>query len=681
MAGSIIIKPAVQQRFDSFIQRGRVLFVSAPCGFGKSTLADALLEGRSVLRLSAGAPDFSLDALPEAWDILLIDDFQQIPEGSEEQTLCQLIRSGAVRHFVFLSRGVPPSYLTAFQYAGLMTTLEAEDLLFDREDIRKYFALSGVPITDSEISGLLKGSIGYPLGIAVTARCMSGGKSFGPEVAARVYREVFSYFEDAIYRRFDLPVRRFLLELVPFERFDLEMARMVSGTPHAGELLDWLLRHTTMLRYGDVRHLLFWPQFRAFLLWELEREYSDEKRKALFGRGALYYELKEDFAHALDCYTRGGDHAKVSELLIRNAELHPGMGHYSKMESYYTTIQDAIENAPDGSTITVIAAENLIQLPDDIYVENQTGITLDLNGHSLGGFPLNVGGLTALSKVRTGKLTVIDSSKGNGAVGVAVRNGGTLVFDPENDNTTLLQLDVYGGTVQLYGGKISRDGLRLENSVTLADLLPEEGGFAYYREGGAKLTIEQATSASCNLVVKSCDHNGTNGFDINSFTCPDCGAPAVAQTALNNVEGFPWRNFIDLQDALDADRDGSSKLRLLANVSGEYTIDGSVYTGLDLNGYSINGTVFVTGNGGKETAFSNSGNAGTVQTVVASVNANLAVSGAAATIDTLRLADGATWENIVSSPRYPGYKVYTDYPDLTKYRGTPRRTFPTSSRN
>lgn len=278
-----------------------------------------------------------------------------------------------------------------------------------------------------------------------------------------------------------------------------------------------------------------------------------------------------------------------------------------------------------------------------------------------------MGGLTALSKVRTGKLTVIDSSKGNGAVGVAVRNGGTLVFDPENDNTTLLQLDVYGGTVQLYGGKISRDGLRFENSVTLADLLPEEGGFAYYREGGAKLTIEQATSASCNLVVKSCDHNGTNGFDINSFTCPDCGAPAVAQTALKNVEGNPWRNFTNLQTALNSDRDGSSTLRLLADVSGDYTINGSVYTGLDLNGYSIKGTVSVTGNGGKETAFSNSGKAGTVQKVVASVNANLAVSGAAAIIDTLQLAEGATWENILYLPRNPGYKVYTDYPDLTKY--------------
>ncbi len=50
---------------------------------------------------------------------------------------------------------------------------------------------------------------GYPLGVAVTARCMSGGKPFSPEIVARAYREVFNYFEDAIYHRFDLPVQRF----------------------------------------------------------------------------------------------------------------------------------------------------------------------------------------------------------------------------------------------------------------------------------------------------------------------------------------------------------------------------------------------------------------------------------------------------------------------------------------
>ena len=341
VTGNMIVKPSVQQRFDGFMERGRVLFFSAPCGFGKTALADALLSGRNVLRRNAGAADFALPAPSDGWDILLIDDFQMIPAEDGGQALCELIRSDPAKRFVLLSRGAPPGYLTAFQYSGLMTTLEADDLLFDREDIRKYFAGCGIPVTDSEIGGILRESVGYPLGIAVTARCMSGGRPFGPEVVARAFREVFSYFEDAIYRRFDLPVRQFLLELAPFERFNPEMARMVTGDLHAGSRLDWLLSHTTMLRYDDMQHFRFWPQFRDFLLWEMAREYSEEKRRALFSRGALYYELKEDYAHALECYTRCGDHAKVSELLVRNAELHPGMGHYSEMEKYYRSLPEA----------------------------------------------------------------------------------------------------------------------------------------------------------------------------------------------------------------------------------------------------------------------------------------------------------------------------------------------------
>ena len=135
-------------------------------------------------------------------------------------------------------------------------------------------------------------------------------------------------------------VRRFLLELASFETFDLEMARMVSGNPHAGEMLDWLQRNTTMLRYDGIQQFRFWPQFRRFLLWEMEREYSEEKRRAMFNRGGMYYELKEDYPRALACYTKGGDHTKVPDLLIRNAELHPGMGHYQEMEKYYRALSE-----------------------------------------------------------------------------------------------------------------------------------------------------------------------------------------------------------------------------------------------------------------------------------------------------------------------------------------------------
>lgn len=341
MTKNIIIKTSVQKRFDSFMMHGRVLFFSAPCGFGKTVLADALLRGRNVLRQSAADPDCAIPPSAQDWDILLIDDLQFMQEEAGQQALCELIRSSPERHFVLLSRGVPPGCLTAFQYTGLMTVLEAEDLLFDAGDVRRLFQLSGVNVTDSEIDGILKESVGYPLGVAITARCMSPDKPWTPELVARVFHEVFLYFETAIYRRFDLPVRRFLLELAPFESFDLEMARMVSGDPRAGERLDWIFRYTTMLRYDDCQRFHFWSGFRAFLLWEMEREYTEEKRKALISRGGLYYELKEDYAHALECYTSGGDHSKVSELLVRNAELHPGMGHYAEMEKYYRSLPEA----------------------------------------------------------------------------------------------------------------------------------------------------------------------------------------------------------------------------------------------------------------------------------------------------------------------------------------------------
>ena len=350
MPETIIIKPSIAAQFQRFLQQERVLFFSAPCGFGKTTVADALLSGASGIsmndiyrmrRLNAGAADFAIPSAAEDWDILLIDDLQLLQEERDLQTLCELIRTGAERRFVLLSRGAPPGSLMAFQYAGLMTVLEAEDLLFDQNDIRVLLQNCGITTTDNELAAIRQESIGYPLGVNIIARYMSGGRPFSKEIVAKGYREVFSYFEAAVYRRFDLPMRRFLLELAPFEQFDLEMARMVSGDPHAGDLLDWLLRNTTMLRCDDLHTFSFWPQFRAFLLWQMEREYTDEKRKALFGRGGLYYELKEDYAHALACYTKGGDHSKVSDLLVRNAELHPGMGHYSEMENYYRSLPES----------------------------------------------------------------------------------------------------------------------------------------------------------------------------------------------------------------------------------------------------------------------------------------------------------------------------------------------------
>ena len=321
-------------------------------------------------------------------------------------------------------------------------------------------------------------------------------------------------------------------------------------------------------------------------------------------------------------------------------------------ETYYTDVKSALNAATDSQTVKLLANK---MLPDDIYVSKT--LTLDLDGHSLSGYSLKVGGLTPTSQVRTGNLTVIDSSGGNGAVGVTVRDGGTLVFDPKNDHTTLLQLEVWGGTVKLYGGKISRSGLRLNNNITLGNLLPGQAGLAYYR-GDTQLTLEEAAAQTCDLVVKLCSHGGKNGFD--GTNCPYCNVPAVAETALNNGEGNrQQRRFADLQTALDADRDGGSTLTLLADVTGDYTIDGTQDTGLNLNGHSIKGTVTVKAAAGSNTTtLSNTQNTTTarIDKVVAHSGAELARPDKPAVIGTLTLAEGATWKTILSGKTL-GYKV------------------------
>ena len=99
----IIIKSAIAERFERFMAGGRALFFSAPCGFSKTALAEALLRGQNVLHLSAGDEGFALPPADGRWRVLLLDDLQNMQDENDWNALCELIHSGADRRFVLLS--------------------------------------------------------------------------------------------------------------------------------------------------------------------------------------------------------------------------------------------------------------------------------------------------------------------------------------------------------------------------------------------------------------------------------------------------------------------------------------------------------------------------------------------------------------------------------------------------
>ena len=341
------------------------------------------------------------------------------------------------------------------------------------------------------------------------------------------------------------------------------------------------------------------------------------------------------------------------------------------------TMREAFNSTADNGIVTLLA-DDLDAWAD---VSGKT-VTLDFNGHWLSENGIDFGSTGPTTVILTGSGGTFTPEGVGPSIGAFWLRDGALM-KTNGFTGTIGRLTVSGASARAklssgtYGTIRYTSGSTGEVKTSTVGVWLAEGYAFRYVESGeyvpydTTLTSAEVPDAAMysldNVTVVKCDHNGTSGFDMNSLKCPYCGAPAVAQTALTGVEGNPWRNFADLQTALDAQRDGSSTLRLLADVSGEYTINGATCTGIDLNGYSINGTVYVTA-GGEDTTFSNSKSTGTVGTVVASAGAKLAGSGAPAVIGTLTLADGATWANILYVPAQYGYRVYTNYPDMRAYK-------------
>ena len=362
--------------------------------------------------------------------------------------------------------------------------------------------------------------------------------------------------------------------------------------------------------------------------------------------------------------------------------------------TFTADLADALNKAANGTTITLLA-DTEISAYVNIYDETATNadqmvVTLDLAGHTVtSGNPIVIGAdrngaashYGTLKIVGTGNITLdyvnLDTRE-KGVLDLTGWTGGSIssvtVTRIGNKNEGKLIVGKDAGHIgrlafafvncpsaeitntKLYGGSYDEIITIGSGTPSLAGLLPN--GCVFKNADGS---FANATASNLfNVTVSACDHGGKNGFDKSATTCPYCGAPAVAETALNDGEGrFLWRRFADLQTAIDADRDGGATLKLLADVTGDYTINGTQDTGLDLNGHSIKGTVTVKAAAGSNTTtLSNTKNTTTVSIdkVVAYKGAKLAGSGKPAVIGTLTLAAGATWKTILNDTAL-GYKV------------------------
>ncbi|MDD3164610.1 MAG: LuxR C-terminal-related transcriptional regulator [Oscillospiraceae bacterium] len=328
-----VFTPELQAMLQSGWMRCRIILFSAPCGYGKTTAVAALLQGRRTATYRAGE-GMPFEPLPDC-EALVVENLQLLQKAEEQRALCDWLQSNPDKHLILVGRGVTPGWLMPFRFTGLLMTIDADALLFDRATTGRLLAQNAIEVSDAELTAIWQETTGYPLALALLCRHLASGERYGKAVADAVRRELFLHYEQAVYLRFEVPLRLLLLNLAPFEQFDVELAKLVSGESHVGELLGRLQRETTMLLYDGLEQCRFRPLFRSFLLWEMRQRYTVAEQNTLCSRAGLYYELREDYAHALACYSRCAEHRKVTALLIKYAEHHPGVDHFYELEEYY----------------------------------------------------------------------------------------------------------------------------------------------------------------------------------------------------------------------------------------------------------------------------------------------------------------------------------------------------------
>jgi len=332
---SVIIKPSLKETFLIGWEHCRVILFSAPCGFGKTTSAKALLSDYVVCELNVLDSGFLPENISQDCNAVIVDDLQYLLEPERQKLLCDLIRSRMDLHFVLLGRGHIPGWLMPFQFAGILLVIEANMLNFDRVTSQRMLESRGIMVNSNEMNVIQSDLKGYPIAMDILCRKLKDGEAYSAKILNNAKRELFFYFEEAVYLRFEVPLRLLLVNLAPFESFNLELAKIVSGDHRAGELLGVVQRDTTMLFFDEMGIYYFWPIFKQFLMWKLQHILTDVEQRILYSRGALYYELQGDLDKSLKYYTLANEQSKVSALLIKNAEQHPGLGCYREIQNYY----------------------------------------------------------------------------------------------------------------------------------------------------------------------------------------------------------------------------------------------------------------------------------------------------------------------------------------------------------
>jgi LuxR family maltose regulon positive regulatory protein len=366
--GDWVRRPRLEKRLKQGLDR-RLTLVSAPAGFGKSSLvASALSESdhhAAWLSLDEGDNDpvrfwayfiaaiqaveqdvgddakqiitspqlrrtdpaiiSLLNEISELTDdlILVLDDYHVIETEQVHEDLSYLLdHQPANLHMVLISRADPPISLARLRAHGQLIELRATDLEFSAAEADILFNdVIDLNLNPEQVEALNERTEGWIVGLQLAALSLRGHPAYDTffERFTGSHQFILDYLTEEVLRALPEAQRQFLLRTSILGRFCVALCHAVTGNAASLQMLDEIRRGNLFLIPLDTGgrwfryHHLFAEVLRALL----KRDQSDEMA-ALHLKAAAWFEDQGYADEAVDHALRSGDIQQAKELILKH---------------------------------------------------------------------------------------------------------------------------------------------------------------------------------------------------------------------------------------------------------------------------------------------------------------------------------------------------------------------------
>ncbi len=364
---SLVHRPHLIEKLNRGLH-GKLTLISAPAGFGKTTLISEWIAGCqrpfawlslderdgeltrfltyfvAALRTAAGEiGDRALAALqdspPPAAEsiltllvnelvaasqemVLVLDDYHVLESPPIDQALTFLLEHLPPQlHLVITTREDPPLPLPRLRARGWLTELRAADLRFTTEETAVFLhQAAGLDLSADELAALEKRTEGWIAGLQLAALSMQGRDDVPGFITsfAGDNRYILDYLVAEVLQRQPPPVRQFLVQTSILDRLCAPLCRAVTRQDASGDLLETLERGNLFVIPLDDRrqwyryHHLFADVLQVHAQKELGDAVSD-----LHQRASRWYEAHDLLPDAVHHALAAGDFERVADLAER----------------------------------------------------------------------------------------------------------------------------------------------------------------------------------------------------------------------------------------------------------------------------------------------------------------------------------------------------------------------------